>query len=314
LPRLSHPSALPALQPCGLALPVAPPNASAGCPASCIFRLCRRSIFESPRISIPSAHPALQLKVAPQSAFPVAPADAFPRSPRFLHLPALPASIFRLPRISIPLAPPVLKLQVAPQLCSPGCACRSVPRVAPVSRSSGCVGDGATSCLVSRVLRRLWRSSFRLPLGLALPVAPPGGSASFLASATFRLCLGFESSGFPESSLLRRRLMDYRVASALAPSGLPSLRLQVALNPASTAGSMMTSRFSSNFASAANPWMNLRIQSGFTLSRLTLDALSISFRSPPCWQASTRFTVLQPYPASSFQPGTASPLSVRLSI
>ena len=66
MPRFPHPSARPAHKPRGSALPVAPPNEAASFPASCIFRLCRRLIFELPRISYPSAHPALRLQVAPK--------------------------------------------------------------------------------------------------------------------------------------------------------------------------------------------------------------------------------------------------------
>jgi hypothetical protein len=70
LPRFSHPSARPALDPRvaprGFALPVAPPDEVASCPAPCILRLCRRSIFESPRISHPSARPVVKFQVAPQ--------------------------------------------------------------------------------------------------------------------------------------------------------------------------------------------------------------------------------------------------------
>ena len=52
-----------ASRPC---FPVAPPDEVASCPASCILRLCRRPSFELPRLSRPSAHPALKLWVAPQ--------------------------------------------------------------------------------------------------------------------------------------------------------------------------------------------------------------------------------------------------------
>jgi len=149
-------------------------------------------------------------------------------------------------------------------------------RCAPVPASSGCAGNGSSSRPESRVLRRLWRWRLRSPLGLALPVTPPGAVTGFPALCTFRLCLGFEGSGRPESPLLWRRLMVPRVASVPAPSGLPSLRPRVSPSPASTAGSMMTSRFSSNFASSAEPRMNLRVQSGLSQSRLTLDAFSQS--------------------------------------
>jgi hypothetical protein len=149
-----------------LCLSMRPP----GCPGFCIFRPCRRSIFESPRISHPSAHPALEPGVSPE------------------------ASLFRL---CLPMS----------------------PRVAPVPASSGFAGDGSSSCLEFHVLRCRWRRCFGLPLGIARPAAPPGVAASFLAFCTFRLCRGFEFSGFPESSLPRRRLVVSRVASVPAPSG-----------------------------------------------------------------------------------------------
>ena len=140
------------------------------CPGFCIFRPCRRWIFESPRISHPSAHPAPKL-----TGFPAA----------------------LLLRLRLPMS----------------------PRVAPVSASSGCAGDGSSSCPASRVLRCLWRWCFGFPLSIALPAAPPGGFASCPALRTFRLCLGFEFPGCPESSLPRRRLMVSRVASVPASSG-----------------------------------------------------------------------------------------------
>jgi hypothetical protein len=279
LPRFPHPSERLALKPRGPALPVAPLDEVASCPAPCILRLCRRPSFRLPRLSCPLTLPRVELQVAPLFTLSVLSPDASPRFPRLSHLPALPATDLRVasnfasfstsgalawgfPRS---LAPPVAP---ADALC----------RVAPVPASSGFAGDRSASHLAARILWRPWRWCFGLPLGLALPVTPPGEVADCSALFTFRLCLGFESSGCPSVSLLRRRLMVPRVASVPAPSGLPSLRLQVSLNPASTAGSMMTSRFSSNFASSAGPRMNLRVESDRTDSRLTLDALSISLR------------------------------------
>jgi hypothetical protein len=183
-------------------------------------------------------------------------------------------------------------------------------RCAPVPASSGCAGDGSSSCPESRVLWRLWRWCLGSPLGSALPVTPPGAVTGFPSLCTFRLCLGVETSGRPESSLLWRRLMVPRVASVPAPSGLPSLRPQVSPSPASTAGSMMTSRFSSNFASSAEPRMNLRVQSGLSQSRLTLDAFSQShsgFHLPASRPVYLRF---QPHPASSCQAGTVFPTRI----
>ena len=55
---------------------------------------------------------------------------------------------------------------------------------------------------------------------------------------------------------------------------MPYLRLRVAPIPAATAGSIMTPRLDSNFASSDEPRMNLRVQSGLAHSRLTLDAFS----------------------------------------
>jgi len=57
--------ARPGSPPC-IAVPVAPPNEVASCPASCIFRLCRRWNFELPRTSHPSTHPAVKFQVSLQ--------------------------------------------------------------------------------------------------------------------------------------------------------------------------------------------------------------------------------------------------------
>jgi len=179
LPRLSHPSARLALKPRGFALPVAPPDEVASRPAPCILRLCRRRTLELPRVSRPSAHPVVKLR-SPRSSIlrlrlPMLP----PGRPGFCIFRPCRRWIFELPRISHPSAHPSRQLRVSPQSRLSSCACRYIPRVAPVPASSGFAGDGLSSCLASRVLRRLWRWCFGSPLGSALPSAPPGMVAGF---------------------------------------------------------------------------------------------------------------------------------------
>jgi len=190
LPRILHPQALPATE-LRVASPLASFSTSVGearvaphftpsvapadaslrvAPVFRTFRPCRRWIFESPRISYPSAHLAQQPGVSPAATlFQL-------RLP--MHLPGCPGiCIFRLcrrrslelPRFSRPSALLALMLRVAPRLRASRCA-------------SWCGGGFPRAC-------------------------------------TFRLCLRFESSGYPEFSLLRRRLMVPRVASVPAPSG-----------------------------------------------------------------------------------------------
>jgi hypothetical protein len=188
--------------------PVAPADEAAGFPAPCIFRLCRRPIFELPRISRPSALPAFK------------------------------------------------------------------PRVAPRLHS---------------------------------PVAPPSVVAGCPAPCTFRLRLGFESPGYPEFSLLRLRLMGLRVASDPAPSGFAVPASSGCPESCIYGWVDDDSRFSSNFASSARLRMNLRVQSGFAHSRLTLVCiLSISF-GPSTTGKPAMNCQIQPHPASSCQAGTAFP-------
>jgi hypothetical protein len=67
------------------ALPFVPVDESPGCPGFRIFRPCRRWIIESPRISHPSAHPALEPGVSPEaSLFRL----CLPMSPRVAPVPA----------------------------------------------------------------------------------------------------------------------------------------------------------------------------------------------------------------------------------
>jgi hypothetical protein len=174
LPRFSHPSVPLALKPRGFALPVAPPNEAASCPASCIFRLCRRRTLELPRVSRPSAHPVVKLRSPRSSILRLRLLMLPPGRPGFCIFRPCRRWIFESPRISHPSAHLPRQLRVSPQSRLSSCACRCISRVAPVSASSGFAGDGLSSCLASRVLRRIWRWCFGLPLGSAFPVAPPG--------------------------------------------------------------------------------------------------------------------------------------------
>jgi len=158
----------------GFALPVAPPNEVASCPASCIFRLCRRRILELPRVSRPSAHPVVKLRSPRSSILRLRLSMLPPGRPGFCIFRPCRRWTFELPRISHPSAPLSRQLRVSPQSRISSCACRCISRVAPVHASSGFAGDGFSSCLASRVLRRRWRWCFGLPLGSALPIAPLG--------------------------------------------------------------------------------------------------------------------------------------------
>jgi len=128
-------------------------------------------------------------------------------------------SIIELPRLSYPSAPPLRQLQVSPSPRSSSCACRYRFQVAPVPASSGFAGNGYSSYPEVLVLRRLRCLSSRFPSNSALPAAPLDDAVGFPTSLILRLGLGFESPSFPGFSLPRRRLMDYRVSSALASSG-----------------------------------------------------------------------------------------------
>lgn len=128
-------------------------------------------------------------------------------------------SIVELPRLSYPSAPLLRQLQVSPPPRTSSCACRYRFQVAPAPASSGFAGNGSSSYPESLVLRHPRCLSSRLPLNSALAVAPPDDAVGSPTSLIFRLGLRFESSGFPGFSLPRRRLMDYRVSSALASSG-----------------------------------------------------------------------------------------------
>jgi len=122
LPRFPHPSARPAQEPCGSALPIAPPDEFASCPASCIFRLCRRPSFELPRL-VSFSVPLVEVWVAPPfvlwSRLPIRP----PGCPGFCIFRPCRQWIFELPRISHPSAHPALELEVSFVALHSDCAC-----------------------------------------------------------------------------------------------------------------------------------------------------------------------------------------------
>jgi len=165
LPRFSHPSVRLALKPLGPALPAAPLNEVASCPASCIFRLCRRPSFELPRLASFGASSGLKLGSPRSSLLLVTPPDASPRLPRLLHLPALPAMDLRVaPNLSSFSTsgaqawsfPRGLALPIVPADALPG-----LPRFLHLPAVPATVLQVAPNC----VLRRIWRCCFGFPLG-----------------------------------------------------------------------------------------------------------------------------------------------------
>jgi hypothetical protein len=220
LPRFPHLSVRLALKPLGPALPVAPLDEVASCPASCILRLCRRPSFRLPRLSRPLALPRVELQVAPLFAPSVAPLDAFPWvAPGFCIFRPCRRWIFESPRISHPSAHPAPKLTSFPAAL--------LLRLRLPMHSASC----PASCIFRLCRRRI----LELPRG-SRPSAPlvlmPQVSLQHCSSScasrcsrelprfrTFRLCLGFRSPGCPESPLPWRRLMVSRVASVPASSG-----------------------------------------------------------------------------------------------
>jgi hypothetical protein len=192
-------------------LRVAPRPASSGSAGDGSSSCLESRILQRPRrlsFGLPSAQ-----------ALPVAPADEVPGCPGSCIFRRCRRWIFESPRISHPSAPPAFKLRVAPRLKLFQLRLPMRFQVALVPASSGFAGDESSSCPESRILRRSRRFKLRVAPRLSSPVAPPGVVASCPAPCTFRLCLGFESSGCPVSSLPWRRLMVHRVASVPAPSG-----------------------------------------------------------------------------------------------
>lgn len=132
-------------------------------------------------------------------------------------------------------------------------------RVAPVPSSSGFAGDPISRLPRISRLRRFRCWCLRVSPRHCSPDAPPGATASYPASSTFRLCLGFRAFELPRTLSPLAPADGFPSSPGFAhPPASPSLRLRVAPVPASTAGLMMTSRFPSNFASSDEPRMNLR--------------------------------------------------------
>jgi len=139
--------------------------------------------------------------------------------PRSLHLPALPA----------------IDCRVAPTLVSFGASGASASGFPAASLFQLRLPIQVPSFPVSCIFRLCRQRIFELPrisrssapplpelsvsLELRYPAAPLDDAAGFPTSPIFRLGLGFEFPGLPDSSLPWRRLMDYRVSSVLASSG-----------------------------------------------------------------------------------------------
>jgi hypothetical protein len=169
-----------------------------------------------PRLS----HPSARLALKPRGpAHPVAPPDEVAGCPASSILRPCRRSIFESPRISYPSALLELKPGVSSEASLSSCACRCTPQVALLPASSDFAGDQSHESP-----RGSYPSAL---LALMLRVAPRPRASShasqwvdeFPRASTFRLCLGFDSSGRPSVSLPRRRLMVPQVTSGPAPSG-----------------------------------------------------------------------------------------------
>jgi hypothetical protein len=187
LPRFPHPSEHLALEPRGPALPVAPPDEVASCPASCIFGFCRRPSFELPRLASFSASP-VEARVAPRfipsAALPDASPRVAPASASSGHAgdrsSGCPESlILQHPRRSTLEFPPSSRFAVVPADAFSG-----LPRFLHLPAVPATVFQVA----LNRVLWRLCADASGFPSAL-LSVAPPGEVSSRLVLFTFRLCL-----------------------------------------------------------------------------------------------------------------------------
>jgi len=204
-------------------------------------------------------------------------------------------------RILSPL--PVVNLRVAPNLRSYCNASRYSLRVAPNPAPSGCADGESPGCPGSSLPRRLRRTDLRVAPNLA-PSGAPGDTSPGLprllrlpASPLVNLRVapmfrslgdaGDGSSGCPESLI---------PVSRLCVSGLPRFLHDGWV--------VMTPRLAPNFASSAEPRMNLRIQSGLAHSRQALVCvLNLNPRSAAGKPAANRQFQLSP--ASSCPSGTA---------
>lgn len=183
----------------------------------------------------------------------------------------------------------------------------------PAPSISGVAGDGSSSRLESRILRRCRLADLRVAPSSVLryrrrfvfqvapdressgpsgvPPSSPGLShLTVLPLVESPSCPESSSSGSPKGKFPSRP--ESKVLRRLPPVGSPGcpgfLSFGVAVagfsgcpESASTAGSMMNPRLSSNFASPAYAADESSSPTGPASPALTLDALSISFGHPP---------------------------------
>jgi len=187
LPRFPHPSARSAQEPRGSAFPIAPPDEFASCPASCIFRLCRRPSFELPRL-VSFSVPSVEVQVAPffvlWSRLLIRP----PGCPGFRIFRPCRRRIFELPRISHPSAHPTLKPGVSPEALLPVVPVDAIPglprflhlpalpatdlRVTPNFASFGTSGAAALGCPLASLSSGASQCGCELPRPFHLPALP----------------------------------------------------------------------------------------------------------------------------------------------
>lgn len=104
-------------------VPVTSPDASASCPALCIFGFCRRSIFRSPGISTPfGASGGFQVPGFPATLFRPCASRCITGRPSLCIFRPCRRLIIELPRRSRPSAPLLRRLRVSSLLRSSRCA------------------------------------------------------------------------------------------------------------------------------------------------------------------------------------------------
>ena len=157
------------------------------------------------------------------------------------------------------------------------------PRVASRLASFGASGAKALDFSAAPLVR------LRLPVGLR--VSPRAAPSGFASGRTF------ESPRIPAPLAPGDGVAEF--PQPPHPPALPSLRLRVSPNPASTAGLTVTPRFSSNFASSAWPRMSIRFQSGRVYSSPDLDAFLNLIRACRLPASRPAQHQVQPLPASS---------------
>jgi hypothetical protein len=188
--------------------PVQPFDEVPSFPGSCILRLGQQRVFGSPRPRVPSAAPATNLRVAPHLRSIWLCRRWIFESPRISHPSAVPVSLKS--RVA-----PILQLLLQHLRCRPQVAPRPASPALPAMGSSGCPESlifGGADCPISgfplrSVLRYRRRSVFQIPpcrvARIANLPAPAGGRPSFLGVAPSVFAI-VESSGRPESSSLAR--------------------------------------------------------------------------------------------------------------